>query len=242
MDERVRIDPRYVEDRLKDHKSVLLQDVDRLRTGWKIVNSRQWDNPNKVSAVDYLRSDLITFQTSGREDPSSPGVWHRFVLEYCRSLGVKSDAIHRLFLRLRAGDVSDNRAVEFDADEATIQFDLVIAKAYQQRLNGDPVIHADGEPPKLPNPQSDDPAKPESIGQVVVEQWSVARKKAEWIALSKIKGSKIRLTDNSWDTFREKEAAHLRSTTSNGRFYQMDKPLWDKCGFQADDFTQVDIK
>ncbi len=147
MASQVRQDPEYVETVLKIERSVMLQDVECLRACAKVVERNEWPNRQTVSAMDYLRSNLITFRTSSKSDPGSatPAAWHPFILEYCRTLGVESDAIDRLFQRFVYGDVSDKRAVVSDGDKAVIQYDLAIAKAHQQWLNGDPIIHADDE-------------------------------------------------------------------------------------------------
>jgi len=141
----VRLDPEYVGDRLTDHRRVLLQDVNSLRMGWSAVAAGKWPNRERGSAMDYLRSCTVTFQTS------TTAAWHPFILDYCRTLGVDPAPIDRLFQRIVFGDVTDKRVVESDGDEAMTQLDLAIAHARQQWLSGDPVIRTATKGPAVAN-------------------------------------------------------------------------------------------
>ena len=139
----VRLDPEFVEEQLKTHQAVFSQDVRYIRSSWITASRQTYPSGEHASENALLRSRSITFRTSKKSLPteSTPAAWHPFILGYCRTLGVDPDPIDRLFRRLLAGDVSDRRGVVSDSDQAMIQFDLAIATAHQQWLNGDPVIH-----------------------------------------------------------------------------------------------------
>lgn len=135
-------DPEAVCNLLTWYRQILAGDVGSLRLIWPSLVQKRWPKHETVSALDYLRSHLTTFRTFTMSAPtnSNAAAWHEYVLDYCRTLGADAVAVDRLYQRLGAGDVTDRRAVESDAEPGLEQLRIAIDRAHEQWLSGDPVI------------------------------------------------------------------------------------------------------
>jgi hypothetical protein len=85
---------------------------------------------------------MLTFQTSGKSESTdaTTAAWHPLILEYCQTLGADADAVDRLFHRIIVGELTDERAVESNAEEAFAELDIAIKCAHEQWLRGESVI------------------------------------------------------------------------------------------------------
>lgn len=137
-----RQEPKFVHDRLQNFCSLFEQDIERLRKCWRVVDLKLWPNHDKVSAVDYLRSQLIIFYEKEKTTPESTtaGAWRPFILEYCRTLGVDPIPVDRFYQRLVVGDLTDERVVEFEAQQGIGQLRTAMGLAKEQWFNGKPII------------------------------------------------------------------------------------------------------
>ena len=145
--ERLCIKPEYVKTILVRHREILKQDSEAIISGLRTVRNGKWPGEGQISVMDRLRSLSITFATSGKSSPQdvTPAGRNPFIHEYCRILGVPSDAIDQLFQRFMTGDVTDKRAVVSESERAIAQLDTAIQIAHQQWMNGSPVIHRSNE-------------------------------------------------------------------------------------------------
>ncbi|MEK6260095.1 MAG: hypothetical protein AABP62_15855 [Planctomycetota bacterium] len=127
-------DPKFVEERLKSYKHDLWLDVERLEKRRPALKHNLPLFPQFATETDYLRHWLVIPDTVGKTD-CTIDKWHPLILEYCRTLGADAKAVDRLFQRIVEGELSNERAVALDAEQAFTELDIAIKCAHQQWLS-----------------------------------------------------------------------------------------------------------